>query len=329
MKNIRSLAMEHSMDPLSDAFLSLNVKDVESGQLHIGGCWAIRMLPSGGVTVFESTKGSFWLSVDELAHPILIQEGDCFLVANQRGYCKSSEPDMEAAALRSMLARSVTWPTAVVTRNVVFGHRGDCDNTMSGARLSFEERASFLFDLLPPIIHIHANSDIAPVFRSMLHVLAAENAARQLGGTIMTKHLVHILLVQALRTHVASEDHPRGWLGALVDAKIGAALALMHRDNTRQWTVEGLAAAVGMSRSSFGLRFKTLVGQAPLDYWLQRRMRRAGHILRNGNRTVSSVAFESGYESEKSFGKAFKRVMGCAPTSYRTVDRTRSIDMKR
>jgi AraC-like DNA-binding protein len=316
------------MDPLSDAFLSLNVKNVESGQLHIGGCWAIRMLPSGGVAIFESTKGSFWLSVDELAHPILIQEGDCILIANQRGYCKSSEPDMEAA-LRSTLARSVTWPTAVETRNIVFGHRGNCDNTMGGARLIFDERANFLFDLLPPVIHIHANSDIAPVFRSMLHVLAAENAAGQLGGTIMTNHLVHILLVQALRSYVASEIHPRGWLGALVDAKIGAALALMHRDNTRQWTVEGLAAAVGMSRSSFGLRFKTLVGQAPLEYWLQRRMRRAGHILRNGNRTVSSVAFESGYESEKSFGKAFKRVMGCAPTSYRTVDWTCPIDMKR
>jgi AraC-like DNA-binding protein len=317
------------MDPLSDAFFSLNVKDVESGQLHIGGCWAIRMLPAGGVDVFESTKGSFWLSVDELAHPILIQEGDCILVANQRGYCKSSEPDMEAAALHSTLARSITLADGSLTGNAVFGHRGDCDNTMGGARLIFEERASFLFDLLPPIIHIRANSNIAPVFRSMLHVLAAENAAQQLGGTIMTNHLVQILLVQALRSYVASEVHPRGWLGALVDAKIGAALALMHRDNTRQWTVEGLAAAVGMSRSSFGLRFKTLVGQAPLDYWLQRRMRRAGHILCNGNRTVSSVAFELGYESEKSFGKTFKRVMGCAPTSYRTVDRTRPIDMKR
>ena len=145
----------------------------------------------------------------------------------------------------------------------------------------------------------------------------------------MTDHLVHILLVQALRTYVAVEDHPRGWLGALVDAKIGAALALMHRHGARQWTVADLATAVGMSRSSFALRFKTIVGQAPLDYWLQWRMHRAGHILRNGNRTVSSVAFAYGYESESSFGRAFKRVLGCAPTSYRKSDRTRPIDTSR
>jgi hypothetical protein len=46
----------------------------------------------------------------------------------------------------------------------------------------------------------------------------------------MTNHLVRILLVQALRTYVDVEDRPHGWLGALVDAKIGAALALMHLD---------------------------------------------------------------------------------------------------
>ena len=123
----------------------------------------------------------------------------------------------------------------------------------------------------------------------------------------MVNHLVHILLVQTLRAYVAIEDRPRGWLGALADAKIGAALALMHRDSARQWTVGELSAAVGRSRSSFAVRFKTVVGQAPLDYWLQWRMRRAGHALRNSKRTVSSEAFAWGYESESSFGKAFKR----------------------
>jgi AraC-like DNA-binding protein len=84
----------------------------------------------------------------------------------------------------------------------------------------------------------------------------------------------------------------------------------MHFDSNRQLTVAELTAAVGMSRSSFALRFKTLVGSAPLDYWLQWRMRRTGQLLANGNRTVSSVAFALGYESERSFGRAFKRVMG-------------------
>jgi AraC-like DNA-binding protein len=316
------------MDPLSDACLSLNVKDMESGQVQFGGHWVVRMPAHNGVLFGASLKGAYWLLIGGSDHPILIKEGDCYLVANHHGYCVSTEPEVEAANLHSPLTQSVIWPTEIVTRHVVTRatrHSGECDHIKLGARLVFETMANPLLDLLPPFIHIHAKSDVAPVFRSMLHVLAAENAARQLGAPIMTNHLVHVLLVQALRTYVASEDHPRGWLGALVDAKIGAALALMHRHGGRQWTVEDLAAAVGMSRSSFALRFKTVVGQAPLDYWLQWRMHRAGHMLRNRNTTVASVALAFGYESESSFGKAFKRVMGCAPTSYRMADRMRSI----
>jgi transcriptional regulator GlxA family with amidase domain len=151
----------------------------------------------------------------------------------------------------------------------------------------------------------------------MLNVLSHEAVAPKLGATMMTDHLARILFVQALRTYVASDEHPTGWLSALHDEKIGAALALMHRDISRQWTVDDLATAVGMSRSSFALRFKTLVGLAPLDYWLQWRMRLAGQLLRNTKKTVASVALAWGYESERSFGKAFKRVMGGAPTWYR------------
>ena len=93
--------------------------------------------------------------------------------------------------------------------------------------------------------------------------------------------------------------------------------------------MDDLAATVGMSRSSFALRFKMLIGLSPLDYWLQVRMRRAGQLLRNSSKTVSSVAYAWGYESEKSFGKAFKRVMGSPPTSYRKTSAAHRIDTDR
>src|SRR6202035_1054241 len=94
-------ALERSMDPLSDTCSSLNVKDIESGKLHIGGCWAIRAAPYNEVQFGASLEGAFWLSIHGLAHPILIQEGDCYLFANHHGYGASSEPEVEAADLRS------------------------------------------------------------------------------------------------------------------------------------------------------------------------------------------------------------------------------------
>jgi AraC-like DNA-binding protein len=174
--------------------------------------------------------------------------------------------------------------------------------------------------LLPPVIHVQADSTEAPVLRSVLSVLTYEAKKPRAGNQLMIDSLARILFMEVLRLCVAHEDSQKGWLGALVDPKIGAALAVMHCDVTKQLTLDHIATAVGMSRSSFALRFKVLVGQSPLDYRLQLNMQRAAQLLRNNSKTVSSVAYELGYESDRSFRKAFKRVMGCPPTSCRKTD---------
>jgi len=78
-----------------------------------------------------------------------------------------------------------------------------------------------------------------------------------------------------------------------------------------------LAASVGMSRSKFALRFKSLVGPGPFDYLLHWRMHLAVRALRGSNKPIYSVAFGLGYESESAFSNAFKRVMGYSPNSLR------------
>ncbi|MBC6462229.1 helix-turn-helix transcriptional regulator [Actinomadura sp. HBU206391] len=95
----------------------------------------------------------------------------------------------------------------------------------------------------------------------------------------------------------------------------------MHQRASHRWTVGELAMAVGMSRSTFALRFKTLVGLPPLDYLLRWRVRAAERALRDGNRTVASVAAEWGYASESAFSNAFKRITGQPPARYRTERR--------
>jgi AraC-like DNA-binding protein len=304
------------MDPISDICSSLEIKDLLSGQLHKDGRWAIRLPSYRDVTVCASLQGSFWLSVNGVDFPARIEEGDCYLIANRHAYRMGSDLETEAVEYDIATRQGDQPPSGsidVATRRPSGEHIA-----VVGARFAFDDAsANLLRDLLPPLIHVRAASECALVLRSMLQVLSAETAAPKIGATVMTSHLAHILLVQALRAYLGTEERPHGWLGALADSKIGSALALMHRDVAREWTVDDLAATAGMSRSSFALKFKTLVGKAPLDYWLQVRMRRAGQLLRNSSKTVASVAYAWGYESEKSFGKAFKRVMGCPPSSYR------------
>ena len=139
----------------------------------------------------------------------------------------------------------------------------------------------------------------------------------------MRKQLTHILFVQVLRTLLtprgpASGVAP-GWLGALSDHQVGAALTLLHEQPARRWTVADLAAAVSMSRSSFAMRFRTLVGLPPLDYLVRWRIQTAARALRFTDRTVAAIGADLGYTSESAFSNAFKRVLGQTPSRYRSA----------
>src|SRR5258708_36906889 len=72
-----------------------------------------------------------------------------------------------------------------------------------------------------------------------------------------------------------------------------------------------------MSRSAFALKFKTVLGQTPLEYLTQWRMHRAGDMIRSNGTSFSEVASAVGYGSESSFSRVFKREIGVAPREYR------------
>jgi len=101
------------------------------------------------------------------------------------------------------------------------------------------------------------------------------------------------------------------------DAQIGRALALLHGEPGRAWTVDELAREVALSRSALAERFAALVGEPPIQYLMRWRLALAATALRSGNRAIARVAEESGYESESAFNRAFKREFGMPPAAWR------------
>ena len=147
--------------------------------------------------------------------------------------------------------------------------------------------------------------------------MMTELRAPQPGGYLIIEHLAHMMLVQALRLHLTEGAGPRvGWLFALSDRQISTALNAMHENPAHRWTLQELASRAGMSRSSFALKFKALVGTSAMDYLVNWRMALAGERLENSKDPISIIAPSLGYESEAAFSTAFKRVMGCAPREY-------------
>ncbi|MCU1261226.1 MAG: AraC family transcriptional regulator [Bryobacterales bacterium] len=193
---------------------------------------------------------------------------------------------------------------------------GDCF-IVGGHFALTRNHASILLGVLPPIVHIRKESDKAAM-RWSLERMMQELREPQPGGFLVAQHLAQMMLVQALRLHLAEGlSGGVGWLFALADKQISAAITSMHDDPAHGWTIQKLAERAGMSRSTFALNFKEKVGASPMEYLTRWRMLLAGDRLANSSDPVSAIAPSLGYESESAFSTAFKRVMGCSPRQYR------------
>jgi AraC-like DNA-binding protein len=176
--------------------------------------------------------------------------------------------------------------------------------------------ANMLLEGLPPIVHLRKDADKAAL-RWSIERLMQELREPQPGGSLIAEHLAHMMLVQALRLHLAQGlKGGVGWLFALADPQMSAAMNALHEAPGHRWTVQELAARVGMSRSSLSQTFKATVGQSPMAYLTRWRMALAGDQLVQSRQPVSELSRTLGYESEAAFSTAFKRVMGCSPRQY-------------
>ena len=154
--------------------------------------------------------------------------------------------------------------------------------------------------------------------RTTLELMAEGTQQVRPGGEAVVSRLCDIVVIQALRAWIEHDPAAQtGWLGALRDEQVGAAVALIHRHPEQDWTVAGLADRVAMSRSAFAARFTELVGEPVMRYLTTWRMQVALDRLQRSDASISAVAAEVGYESEAAFSRAFKRVVGVPPRAAR------------
>lgn len=147
---------------------------------------------------------------------------------------------------------------------------------------------------------------------------AQEVAAGRAGSETVLGKLSELLFVETVRGYVDTlPAERRGWLTALRDPAIGRALALLHARPAHAWTNEELASAVAPSRWAFAERFVQLLGVPPMSYLTSWRMQLAAARLRDTHRAIAQIAAETGYESEATFARAFKREIGVSPGRYR------------
>lgn len=145
-----------------------------------------------------------------------------------------------------------------------------------------------------------------------------EARAARPGNAAMLGRLTELMFVEILREYIQGLPADEGgWFAGLNDPYVGKALRLLHANPVRDWTVDQLAREVAVSRSVLAQRFTELVGEAPMRYLANWRMQLAKQMMREGARNIQEVATRVGYDSEAAFNRAFKRVTGFPPATWR------------
>ena len=147
--------------------------------------------------------------------------------------------------------------------------------------------------------------------------MAFEAAHGYAGSTAMISRLLDLLFIRTLRSWALESPLGQGWVSAAADPRIGKVLAAIQHDPARPWALQQLAAIAGMSRTAFACRFMDVIGQSPIAYLNQWRLDLAADILRNQNHSISQLMLHVGYNSEASFGRAFKLRYGQSPMQWR------------
>jgi AraC-like DNA-binding protein len=176
-----------------------------------------------------------------------------------------------------------------------------------------------LLSSLPRVIHIRAVA--APPASgwqmTLMNLAVSESRSSREGGENVLARLSELMFVEAIRRYLETLDPvEKGWLAGLRDPVVGQALAVLHGEPSAEWTVESLARTVGVSRSVLAERFTEMAGQPPMQYLALWRMQLASRQLIDGAQ-VAEVATAVGYESDAAFSRAFKKVVGQSPVTWR------------
>lgn len=259
------------------------------------------------------TEGECFLEIDS-EPPLHLNAGDAVVFpqghAHRMGSALGLEP-AKGARLENVLSRR--------PRKLVYGGGGRATRIVCGYLACEARLARMLLSGLPPVLKVSVRGSNAGTWleASVQYALAEARSPRPGGAGVLAK-LAEVLFIEVLRLYMNEHSAGRsGWLAAVRDRIVGAALTELHTRPAHTWTLEALARAAGTSRSVLAERFQHLVGSAPMEYLTQWRMLLAANLLCGSNAPLARIAEDVGYQTDTAFIRAFRREYGMPPAAWR------------
>jgi len=305
---------ELRMDPLSEVFGTMRIQEARYRRVEATAPWGFRYSGDKGPRIRFGLviRGSALLRFKDQRRTISLSSGDLFI------FILSDEPFTLLDHPRSAVIDYSELRKLEVDGVIHYGGGGPLTTLVSGSFGMSAFGAPLISTILPRYLHLRLEQNRSHAFQSVLDLLAAETAQPGIASSRLISCLYESLFVFAIRAYASSSAAPpKGWLAAMSDKHLSKAIQAMHSSLDRSWSVASLAREARMSRSAFALKFRTVLGQTPLEYLTRWRMYKAGAMIRSNNKSFAEVASAIGYGSESSFSRVFRREMGEAPREYR------------
>jgi AraC-like DNA-binding protein len=263
------------------------------------------------------TQGALYLHAPALPQPLCLRAGDIAVMARGCTHILSGQARLTPAQslTETGFAPSVPGAEAPV--------QGGSNALISGAyQLWNAPLHPFLRDI-PGWVVLRAddNPRLGPL-ALMLGLMNDELQQRAAGVDTVVHGLLDVVFTYVLRELLRrqADSATCSWGHAMADQPVRQAIALMHADCARAWTLESLARQAGLSRTGLAERFREAMGDTPLSYLRTVRMQKAMALLGETGRNLEQVAREVGYTDAFSFSKVFKREVGISPREFRRRD---------
>lgn len=282
-----------------------------SGGSAVRGRWRAHSVIDDDLKFIAVVAGRATLTANGVDQPIALVAGDTAIL-NGRSWLtlEGGDGPGEPVAVEPPSPGSAISDSDVnaADADILIGGRVDLNPT--GKEL--------LLRALPHVAHVGASNTVGPELRGHVQRLFSEIVANRIGADFAIRQYGQLLILDVIRGFTQDTEMPAGWLKVLADERLRPALALIHEQPAKSWSLEDLARASSMSRTTFAQRFRDVAGTPPLAYLINWRMLLAQRELRAGDTRVGALAFDLGYSSESAFSAAFKRHVGESPLAYRS-----------
>lgn len=305
--------------PIDKLLNSLRMETAFFTQSILTRPWALKMPAIDNCMIFHMmTEGTGVFCIDN--SEIQLNKGDFILFPKGEGHLLSDGLCKQFTPLAEL-------PIATITERyetLSFGGNGEKTDLICGTLLFQHPLAIKVLGILPSHVIVRCDDNLGIAMMTYIsQLLAAETFSVELGAEAILSRLADIIVIMALRQHLTGLSNEKiGWLSALQDDRIGAALSLIHETPAHHWSLDELAKTVAMSRTSFAQQFKKLVGNTPMEYLTEWRMSLAYSRLQLSKDTMLTIALDIGYQSEAAFSRAFKKIIGQSPNEIRKAYQT-------